>query len=482
MVDLVESWLHVASMDFSRMGTGLVRFARSGGVATSRRPGPQACTVDSLPTLEDRIERVQSDSDRPTLTFGNRRMKIEELVPHVESLQQDRSEMLDGVTRFCNQNSGTFNLDGLAAMHQLVWDAFSILGGEMQSLAVDPYSSVDEKGHLVARPLGRAIHIVKRAEVRPRVLLCIHMDTVYGPDHPFQRCEFEDEERTRLRGPGVIDAKGGLVVMLHALKALEASPLANRIGWEVVVNPDEEIGSPGSEELLKQCAARADVGLLFEPAYVDGAMVSARKGTGNFEFVVRGRAAHSGRDFDKGRNAVVACCQLMAEMFGWNGKYDATINPARIRGGNALNIVPDLAIGGVNIRVASTAVQQELERDLDAVTERYNRLDGLLEGIQVERHGRFSSPPKERTAGVAALQRRIEVCGQALGQEITWRESGGASDGNKFAAAGLDNIDTLGPIGNFIHSDREYLCVDSLVPKAQLAALVLLSIAAGLDA
>ena len=133
-------------------------------------------------------------------------MQVDELIPHVESLQNSRAEMLDLVIRFCNQNSGTFNLDGLAAMHELVWDAFSVLDGQMQSLAVEPCSSVDENGHLVARPLGRAIHIVKRADTRPRVLLCIHMDTVYDEAHPFQTCEFEDEERTRLRGPGVIDA------------------------------------------------------------------------------------------------------------------------------------------------------------------------------------------------------------------------------------------------------------------------------------
>ena len=401
---------------------------------------------------------------------------LQGLSEHLQSLDGAQPEMLATVRRYCDQNSGTFNLAGLQRMHDLLWEDFSNLGGQMESVEVAPFRSIDSRGELVERPLGRAIHIVARPEVRPRILLCIHMDTVYDVDHPFQTCT--SEAPGRVRGPGVIDAKGGLVVMLHALGAFEASPLARHIGWEVIINPDEEIGSPGSEALLHDRAADADLGLLFEPAMPDGSLVSWRKGVGNFEFVFRGTGAHSGRDFDKGRNAVVACCRMMDEIFSWNESPEATFNPANIRGGAALNIVPDLAIGRVNIRVASNRVLTDVETRLADLVQRYSRLDGLLEGVRVEQYGRFTSPPKEVTPELESLQRRIEACGQALGQPIRWCGSGGASDGNKFAAAGLPNIDTLGPLGGHIHSDQEFLQIDSLVPKAKLTALVLLSLAA----
>src|SRR5262249_17454996 len=105
---------------------------------------------------------------------------------------------------------------------------------------------------------------------------------------------------------GVADAKGGLAVMLIALQAFEQCPWSKNIGWEILINPDEEIGSPGSSELLRQCATSNHVGMVYEPAFADGAIVSQRKGSGNFDLVVRGRAAHAGRDFAQGRNALTA--------------------------------------------------------------------------------------------------------------------------------------------------------------------------------
>jgi glutamate carboxypeptidase len=301
------------------------------------------------------------------------------------------------------------------------------------------------------------------------------MDTVYGQEVAFQKCRWDGEHR--LNGPGVADAKGGLVVMLYALRALEASPLAGKLGWEVIINPDEEIGSVGSGEFLAQRAGQADLGLLFEPSLPDGTLVSTRKGTGNFEFVFRGRSAHSGREFEKGRNAIVSCCKMMNEIWHLNGKTQTTYNVGRISGGGALNIVPELAIGRVNVRVSSAEEQREAERLLGQLVENYNSQEGALEGISVEQYGKFTSPPKELTPEIEKLQRRIEECGRLLDIPVAWQSTGGACDGNKFAAAGLPNIDTLGPQGGEIHSPSEYLLTDTLVPRAKLAALVLMSLA-----
>lgn len=392
------------------------------------------------------------------------------LLEQVAWLDGRRDEMLARLEKWCNVNSFTKNLDGLERMAALLIEAFRPLGGKLEVLETDGQENVDDRGEMVREPLGKLLRITCRAEVRPRVLLCIHMDTVYSLDDEFQACRWLDDER--LNGPGVIDAKGGLVTMLYALLALEQSPLAGQIGWQVIINPDEEIGSPGSQRLLDEAARAADVGLLFEPSLPDGRLVSWRKGVGNFVFVVHGKSAHSGRDFSAGRNAVVAMSRLMLQIHGLNTDPEVTFNIGRVSGGGALNVVPDLAIGRVNVRVR-TLEQQRL------VEEKFRELTGAIQGdgIRASMHGGFTSPPKELIPGTAELQQRIEAAGALLGLPVSWHGSGGASDGNKFAAAGLPNIDSLGPAGGEIHSRNEFLLASSLVPRTKLAALVLLSMA-----
>ena len=379
--------------------------------------------------------------------------------------------MLGLVQDLCNMNSGTFNLQGLDRVKQRLVEEFTSLGGEIKLLDSNPMSVVDESGNEVQQQLGQMIHVSKRLKAKKKVLLCIHMDTVYAAEHSFQKCKTLDNGH--VNGPGVADAKGGIVVMLWALKTLEASPLAGKIGWEVLLNADEEIGSPGSIEFIKQVAGRCDVGLLYEPALPDGTLVSWRKGSGNFSFVVRGKAAHAGREFDKGRNAIVAVSRLIDEIANLNTDPDVTYNAGRISGGGALNVVPDLAIGRVNVRVKTVQQQAEVETKFEQLVDKFNQLDG----ISVKQFGGFTSPPKPLCGETEKLQQRIEAAGEALSLPVAWRGTGGASDGNKFAAAGLPNVDTLGPLGGAIHSSDEYLIPDSLVDRAKLSALILLSLA-----
>ena len=348
---------------------------------------------------------------------------------------------------------------------------FQSLGGELQLVDSLPESLLNERGEQLDSPLGQSIHIVKRPDAQHKVLLCIHMDTVYQHDNLFQRCLLRDDGT--LNGPGVADAKGGIVVMLHALQALEASPLAQHIGWEVLLNPDEEIGSPGSRPMIDSIAKRCDFGLLFEPALGDSQLVSWRKGSGNFSLLVRGRSAHAGRAFAEGRNALVAAAKVAQAISDLNTDPELTFNVARIDGGSPMNVVPDLAIVRANVRVRTAEEQASVERQLESVALKFNKLDG----IKVSLHGGFRSPPKPITPEMETVMQRIENSGAALGVDIQWSGTGGASDGNKFAAAGLPNIDSMGPCGGRIHSDEEFLIVESLVPRAKLSALVLLDFA-----
>ena len=396
---------------------------------------------------------------------------MDELLPLLTWLDQQQGEMLEAIIELCNINSNTINLAGIELVKERLISHFESLGGDLRLIDTDPMTSIGDDGCRSKQPLGEIIHIVKHPNASKKVMLCIHMDTVYSQNDEFQTCQMTDGGQ--LNGPGVADAKGGLIVMLYALKTLERSPLSGKIGWEVIINPDEEIGSPGSDSFIRSRAPRCDFGLLFEPALPGGHMVSERKGTGNFTFVVRGKSAHSGRDFAAGRNAITALARLLDEIDRLNGEPDVTFNVGRISGGGALNMVPDLAVGRVNVRVKNLEEQSGVEIDFEDLIEKYNQLDG----ISVEMHGRFSSPPKPSDEAAEKVQQRISSCGNALGMSFEFKGTGGASDGNKFAAAGLPNIDTMGPCGGNIHSNNEFLIPESLVPRAKLAALALLSFA-----
>ena len=399
-------------------------------------------------------------------------MKLEnDAVEALKWLDDKQDSMLDLIVELCDINSGTYNLDGLAKVRARLVEEFSALGGELNIVESEPWMTVSDQGESEEGKSGPILHVTKWPDAPTKVMLCIHMDTVYGADHHFQKCVTKDDGT--VNGPGVIDAKGGIVVLLHALKTLEASPLAGKIGWEVILNSDEEIGSRGSDAFIRSRAPHCDAGLLFEPSLPDGTLVSWRKGSGNFAFIVRGKSAHTGRDFAKGRNALAALSRLCVEIDELNTDPDITYNVGRINGGGALNAVPDLAVGRVNVRVVDTDQQKMVEDKFAELVQKYNELDGI--GVAI--NGEFSSPPKPIDDGVKQMQSRIETCGEALGMEIKWRGTGGASDGNRFAAAGLPNIDTLGPSGDSIHSDQEFLIPESLIPRTKLAALVLMSFA-----
>jgi glutamate carboxypeptidase len=393
---------------------------------------------------------------------------------HLRWLDDEQGPMIDLVTRWANVNSGTRNIPGLDTMLGLLDKEFLILGGTQEIIACEPQDLVNAEGRFVQEHLGRALRIRKRPAAEKQVFLGIHYDTVYGVDHPFQRCVRLDE--SRLCGPGVADAKGGLAIMLKALEAFEKSPWAAHLGWEVLINPDEEVGSPGSAGILAEAARDKLAGLVFEPSFPDGVFVGSRKGTGNFSAVFHGKAAHAGRDVSSGRNAINAMAEFILGLkSGLAGAPGVIVNVANVRGGGPLNIVPDLACCGFNVRV-------ETARDRDAVEAVIAALAAEIEkreDLSVQILGRMMRPPKLLDGKTLLLFECLKQCGTELGIVVEWRPSGGASDGNLLAAAGLPTIDSLGPQGGNLHSAEEYLRVPSLTERAKLTALMLMKLASG---
>lgn len=371
-------------------------------------------------------------------------------------------------------NSGTFNLDGLARMAKIMADNFHWLGGEMQMLDLPPLESVNKKGEVESRPLGQALRVKKRPDAPIQVFLGGHMDTVFAKEHAFQEPTFLDEKT--LNGPGVTDMKGGIIVMLKALEALEQTPFKDNLGWEVLINPDEEIGSPGSRTLYKDIAGRNHLGLIFEPCMPEGTLVSTRKGSGNFVLVIHGKAAHAGRDYGAGRNAIVALADAIQALDALAGTRPGLIvNCGLVEGGTTLNTVPDLAILRFNIRIDHPDDRAYAEQQISAIVAEIGQRDGYSACL----HGGFGRAPKPVTDGIKRLQKAIEECGAALDIPIGWQPSGGVCDGNNLAEHGLPNIDTMGVRGGNIHSDQEYMIVDSLLERSQLTALLLMRLASG---
>ena len=381
----------------------------------------------------------------------------------------DAEDMLDQVMAWSAVNSGSRNLDGLEAMAARLEDAFAPLG-KVEWREPAPATQMLANGEVVPLAHGRNLHLSVRPQAATRILLTGHYDTVFGPEHPFQQVRWR--EAGVLNGPGVADMKGGIAVMRAALLALEASAEAAGLGYEVVLNADEEVSSPGSIPLLLECAGRVDAGLTFEPALADGTLAGARPGSGNFSIHFAGRAAHAGREPEKGRNAVVAAADLALRLAALVAP-DLKVNVARIEGGGPNNIVPDGAVLRVNLRPATLEAQARAMAAIDAAMAEVAR----LHEVGVHRHGGFARPPKPLDDNALRLFRLVKDAGTDLGLAIGWRDAGGVCDGNNLAATGLAVVDTLGVRGGAIHSADEFLITDSLAERARLAALVLMRIA-----
>ncbi|HEX8261351.1 MAG TPA: hydrolase [Allosphingosinicella sp.] len=382
--------------------------------------------------------------------------------------------MLAQVEAWAAVNSGSRNLDGLARVAALLADAFAGLPGALTLRDPAPVESVAADGSVRSIEHGRNLHLAVRPEAPVQLLFTGHMDTVFAADHPFQDVVPREPDGV-LGGPGVADMKGGLAVLLAALKSAEASPLAERFGYEVVINSDEEVGSPGSAPLIGEAARGKRAALTFEPsALPDGTLAGARPGSGNFSLVVAGRSAHAGRNPEDGRNALLAAAELALRLADCAGP-GLNVNPAKIDGGGPSNVVPDHAVLRMNMRPVTLADQARAQSALeDAVADVAARRE-----VRITVHGGWGRPPKPLDPKAEKLFALVRACGADLGQTIGWRASGGVCDGNNIAACGVPVVDTMGVRGGAIHSPDEYLIVDSLAERAQLSALTILRLARG---
>lgn len=371
-----------------------------------------------------------------------------------------------------NINSYSLNNAGIQKVATELRQLFSELDTCSEHISLPAWERMGFDGEITQQPLADALLFRKRPEAPRQILLTGHMDTVFPLDSPFQSARVADDGC--LYGPGGADMKGGLLVIREALLALEQHPQAHQLGWTVLLNPDEEIGSPGSEQLLNDEAKKHQLGLIYEPALPDGNFAGARKGSGNFTLRIQGKAAHAGRDPENGRNAIQLAAEIILKLQAINGQRpELTLNTGMIQAGTTTNKVPDLAVLKFNIRIKEAQDANWCLHQLQEIRASFDQ----REGFRVALHGQFGRMPKQLDASHLALYQLVTDCAQQIGLNLNWQSTGGCCDGNNLSASGLPNIDTLGVRGNYIHSDREFMLINSLAERAQLSALILFRLA-----
>jgi len=382
------------------------------------------------------------------------------------------ADLLDDLRVHVGIPTGRGFRSGLDETRDRLTARLTALGAELEPIAGDPKPEWLLGGAPDATIPPTAV--CRRAgggDGRPCILLAGHLDTVHDPHGEFRELTVAPDSKTAT-GPGCVDMKGGLVIAVAALEALEEVGID--ASWTFLMNADEETGSFHSDRALRADAARHDVGLALEPALADGSLAVERMGSGQFMIEARGRAAHVGREFEKGVSAVTALARALVEVAHSSDPARgliASVGP--IEGGVATNAVPDRARAWGNVRYPDAEAGHELARRLDAL----QTDEDALPAIRVRRA--FNRPAKPRTPGTDRLARAARAAAESLGQELPFAKTGGVCDGNNLQDAGLATIDTLGVRGGGLHTTDEWIEVPSLVERCQLLALLISRLSSG---
>ena len=352
---------------------------------------------------------------------------------------------------------------------------------EIESPTTDK-AAVDRVGVVVGnqlRQLGAVVTVHERTNAGDHVLgrwdptgrdeigiltLC-HMDTVYGLGTlARQPCRPVDG---KLMGPGTMDMKGSIAMLLTALRAFRelgnwpARPIT------ALFTSDEETGSDTSRELIESLARRSELVLCLEPCLPDGALKTWRKGVGDFEVIVRGKAAHAGADHERGRNAIEELAnQIIAIQKLTDYTQGTTVNVGVVAGGSRSNVVPEMARAQVDLRVMTAA-------EGDRITQWMQQLKPALKGTSIEVTGGLNRPPMPRDERMAASFARASAIARRLGMNLSEGGTGGGSDANFVAPLGVPVLDGLGALGNGAHSEREHVVIANLPERTALLAALL---------
>ena len=276
------------------------------------------------------------------------------------TLAKRQDAMLARTIEWSKINTGSWNADGLNKFAPMLAEAFGETEATVELVPTNPIEKVDGKGVMQGFQSGPILRATARPDAPNQIVMTGHYDTVF-PNGTFM--EITDLGGGKFNGPGLCDMKGGICVMLEALKALEAGPLKDQIGYRVVLSPDEETGNHASNDAIMAAARKAHIGLTFEPCMEDGSFSGARKGSAVWDVIFQGRSAHAGREPEKGRSALMAASEFALKIEALTDVRDGTtFNIGSIDGGDAVNVVPALCVVRLGARARWSVCRLGAER------------------------------------------------------------------------------------------------------------------------
>lgn len=368
--------------------------------------------------------------------------------------EQHKAPALALLQRLVDIDSGTFSAKGLDDVGAIAAAELTRLGFRIETFAATPALSKN----VVAALDGKG---------RGRILLIAHMDTVFGDGtaqaHPFRI------DGKRAYGPGIMDDKGGIVVGIHALAALREQGFDDFRRITFLLNTNEETGSDGTRVLLERLAREHDVVFNLEPGRPADGLVVSRKGSGDIELSVRGKASHAGVAPKQGVNAALEAAHQLVQLsqLGDDARQ-TTVNWTVVKSGERSNVIPDGATAQADVRVMQPDEFDRVERDMRRIAAHQ-----LVPEARVDITLKRSFPPMPPSPKTDALARAASAIYAELGRKLTLESSGGAADSSLAFAAGVPTIDGLGIVGGGIHTAEEYAEVDSIAPRIYLLARLL---------
>ena len=358
--------------------------------------------------------------------------------------------MLKLIERLVNIDSGSTNKAGVDRVGKILIEEYKQMGFEIEIKENDEY--------------GNNILIKHKEAINPEILLIAHMDTVYpigtAAERPFTI------KNGLAYGPGVADMKASQVTLLYAMKYLHEKNediLKNVI---IILNGDEEVGSPTSRELIEEVSKNVKYALVMEPARKDGSVVSSRRGGGRYILHVHGKSAHSGVAPEEGRSAIE---ELAYKTIKLNHLTDheqgISVSVGIVEGGDAVNMIPDSATGYVDVRVCSEEQSLEIAKKIGEICSVPD-----VPGTTIQLEGGITRPPMELDKKNQMLLDIVKEVGNSFGLIVKDSHTGGGSDASFPSHLGVATIDGVGPIGGKLHNEGEYLEIDSLTERCFLLA------------
>ncbi len=368
-------------------------------------------------------------------------------------LQGKQEEMLHLIEQLVNIDSGSYYKKGVDKVGSILKEKYEEL---------DFIVEVREE-----KDYGNNLIIQHKDAKDPKIIIVAHMDTVFSKgtvaERPFKI------EGARAYGPGVVDMKSSQVELLYALKALIKGGIKGYENVQIILNSDEEIGSITSRSIIEDKSKGKDYALIMEPARKDGSLVSARRGGGRYTLIVKGKAAHSGIEPQKGRSAIEELAYKIIQLHALTDhEKGISVNVGLIEGGSSVNTVSPSAVAHVDIRISEIAQAQFLKEKIEEICS-----TSEVSGTHVTLEGNISRPPMEKNEQTKSLLHVIEEVGKEIGIEVFDTATGGGSDASFTSATGVATVDGLGPVGGNAHSENEYVEIPTLIERTLLLAKTL---------